>query len=1802
MEKSSSLLIVILIFLGITIFCQNSDQNLFPVLDAKGHTGRVEGLFHIDGTSKIITVGEEGHIRVLDGKTGTTERLQPLFGPECIACVIRSSSISPNNKLIAIGGKIGNHKSEIWIINLSDWTIAKKLKAHLDGVRSIYFTLDGKSMISGGQNGEITIWNAQNFEKKQTLTGHSKGVISLTASPDGLTIFSTGLDHATFLWKKDIYGKYKKQFLRGHYGFVISTVTHPNQDYFVSADLEGKLIVWNFEGEPIWNNEALGRRFNPLGPISFSKDGKYLAITEDFNLSLSAFRIYVLDFNNRFIKTVFKEHRSIILQTTFYNNDQIVSADGDNSLVLKWNVNSNKILHSWRCTGIPFRKLSLNNELQLNLGFDKSLPIYKSSKQFQFDLNELTIKLLPEDFIIPESPKAYRNKKLSIVNENSVELTGGKVIEFDDLTEGRLQDYFFTKNGEIVAVGDLKIKKFDSSGNLLDEIAESQSGEFRSGVVSPFEKLFINCKTNQINQIRNWETGAVLLNLFIDSNGDWVFWSPKGYFHASQEGMNYLKWYEQKKNQLLPIPIENLRQQRNFFHNPDLIKKILFTGQSDISIIKAGNETLLPQIELNIATDQTRRRLFNLKGKIKSISGLKNIIISLNGNSSEKKVRKTGKITYSLAETLTLTPGKNKIIVTAANSKGKIISKTLTIDFDASPQLTLATGHINPINQLALSPDGKFCASASDDNTLKVWDINTGGLFRMFDGSQTDAITFTSGYESVDFHPKKSNIICGAYRFGLFLYDIFNGEKLLEYIDKDYQIEFQINNDLQIDIHSILKVYFIDKGEKVLIIGTDGKLKILNTTNNQIEKVYDIEGNGVSAASLSPNGKSVFLLNKKNEVIEFDFINNQTLKKVRLQVPVTNFEAYRDMSFITTDSQNEIIAIGGRNKNQIEVLNWKTSETLYTIPIDNRTFCTDIMINPKNSQLILSYINRPITIFNLNSGSKEFDLGESSQTAITLLFDPFDNNKIYSGQGISNNFFVHSWLLEQRISNQIMGNNLPSISAVSLTPKNNYLVNGGNDNHLRIWDLQKGKCKFIPYLESGCPDIIGILDVTANENLTAVTYCNNQVIVYDIKETTPIFKKTLNSPAKAIEFNPNEDIIAIGTDELMFCDLSNKQTVSIGEHQSCISDIEFSLDGQLVASVDPKELKIWKVNDKQNIQSISLESITKKRINSTTCELADAIVSEVAYANTVKLAFSIDKKYVYLVGVDYGSIVRVNIQTGKHDIIKSPTIKFDQYISISIHPYEQFLAVGNMINSKIEVYDLENLDHYRTIGGHQGAIDGLLFNETGDWLISSSKDGTIRFWNWKMAKEEIRLSSTSDFKYVINTDDYYYTSNQSSFNTIHFEVNNQLFPFEQFDVQLNRPDLVLKKLGNQESKISEAYHKAYLKRLEKLGLKETDLELNFFEIPECEIKKLSLKNGIQTIQIDGNGNGKRLKRLNIFVNDVPFFGKNGLNFDNKTLEISKREFSIPLSSGKNKIQVSVLNEAGVESLKETVYVNHKPSSKKPNLYLIAAGVSNYDDPTKNLNYPTKDALDIKELFESSSYAFDEIIAETLIDEDFNKNELTRIKNLLKNTTVDDCVIIFYAGHGVFDSNLDYFLSTTKTDFNNPSADGLTIDDLENVLDVIPARQKLLLIDACNSGEIDKKYIKKAEELNKTKGKSIVFRIPKETSLAYSEVGLENSFEMMRELFVDLRRGSGTTIIAAANGVESAREGDQWNNGVFTFALINGLISKSSDMDKNGQVNISELQRYLSSKVAELTNNLQKPVSRIENISNDWRVW
>lgn len=490
----------------------------------------------------------------------------------------------------------------------------------------------------------------------------------------------------------------------------------------------------------------------------------------------------------------------------------------------------------------------------------------------------------------------------------------------------------------------------------------------------------------------------------------------------------------------------------------------------------------------------------------------------------------------------------------------------------------------------------------------------------------------------------------------------------------------------------------------------------------------------------------------------------------------------------------------------------------------------------------------------------------------------------------------------------------------------------------------------------------------------------------------------------------------------------------------------------------------------------------------------------------------------------------------------------------------------------------------------------------GDWPCQFLED-RLNYYKSTIIYPSISIYMTADNEWIIWNNEGYFTSSKNGAKYVGYHVNQgqdkeaKFYPFAQFDLKYNRPDIILKDLDLGYDNLIEYYHKLYTKRLKKHGLTEADLQKEI-HAPDLEMVDFIKEENSDwaTFTLKAKDDKYELSKLMVYLNGVPIHGRNGTL---AKFSAGDQKVEVELVKGINKFEISVFNEKGVESLKTYFEFENGEIVDKPNLYIVAIGTSKYKDAAFNLKYAAKDATDMVELFEQDP-KYNQVYSKVLIDQDVTKSNISALKSFLMAAGRNDVVMIFVAGHGVLDELFNYYYGTHDIDFDNPKENGVPYDEIEDLVEGLRALKKILIMDTCHSGELDEEEVDFAEEVA-TEETDVTFRnVGRE--LKQRTDGIHDNAQMMKELFVDLRKGTGATVIASSGGVEFSMESDEWKNGLFTYCLINGIKNHDADLNGDGTVHLSEMKSYVQSEVFKLSGGRQSPTSRIENITYDFEMW
>jgi hypothetical protein len=531
---------------------------------------------------------------------------------------------------------------------------------------------------------------------------------------------------------------------------------------------------------------------------------------------------------------------------------------------------------------------------------------------------------------------------------------------------------------------------------------------------------------------------------------------------------------------------------------------------------------------------------------------------------------------------------------------------------------------------------------------------------------------------------------------------------------------------------------------------------------------------------------------------------------------------------------------------------------------------------------------------------------------------------------------------------------------------------------------------------------------------------------------------------------------------------------------------------------------------------------------------------------------------------------------------------------------DSMLAIGSMTHGNVSVFRYPSLKKIFEQQCGKGRVADLEFSDDGQKLYASIEDGYISVID--LAKGLITANAyLNEGNFILVDSGGYYTANKSQIRKIAIRENEYCHPISDLDIKYNRPDIVEGELGLQDSTMLKTIHLAYKKRLEKL-------HLNWRTIENTDIFPLSTIVNSQFIQSRADSDHIRipmhfnsyegyLSAVNVWVNKVPLYGIRGIDISQLRLSQLDTALEIPLANGENNIAIGCVDDRGVPGAQDKIQINYEPGQSSPGrVWFIGIGVSHYFESGKDLDYAAKDIHDLDSAFKSryKNLLFDSLLIDTMV----NRQTIDALKKWVAKSGINDKVILAVSGHGLLNDSLDFYLAPYGMDFKRPERYGISYAELESVLDSIPARQKLFLIDACHSGEVDKDELMELTSQMKTDPAGAV-RYAKNELLKNHNVGLglKNSFEYMEDLFENLTRTNGTLVIAAARGKQFANEGRQWGNGAFTYSVLDVFRTVGSKT-----LDISELRDRVAAKVQALTHGRQNPTSSEDFIENDWPIW
>jgi WD40 repeat protein len=1063
---------------------------------------------------------------------------------------------------------------------------------------------------------------------------------------------------------------------------------------------------------------------------------------------------------------------------------------------------------------------------------------------------------------------------------------------------------------------------------------------------------------------------------------------------------------------------------------------------------------------------------------------------------------------------------------------------------------------------LATSHDGTQVLSGGD-NTLKLWNMQTGQLLR----------TFVAGefkIRAVAFSQDGKHVIAGSGT-GITRWDAVSGQL-------DYQIKAESENPSQ-----YVRTWFSPDSALVLSQNNDFVLQLWDAATGQQTRRLQTEGRyiGVEQIAFSPGNAHLLLYGLEfvdgGHIFEFSLWDASTGRLIR---KLSNEDLVMSLAF-SPDGRS--IAIGNYS-GTIELRGLEE-------PVRPRMLSghsepvVSLRFSPDGRRLVSGSDDNTMRLWEVDNGRhvRTFEGHKSNVVAVAFARN---ENHVLSGSDL-----VRLWDADSgRLIRSFSRKSSSLATKVAFSTDNTIILSMHEDGSLKVWDAYSGallrsnrgpqNSRVVHWATEDDRTLGGGLD----QHLVSFSPVDQNILTarngsgFDLWDTVTgelIREFDDDQKISAVTFSPNgERILSTGGRRLALWDTASGQRIrTFDGHDYGVDAVAFSPSGRHIISASADStIRLWDVDTgavvtilehstlltfQSAVFSPDGNRILSSKFGGHPPTLWDATTGAVlrSYeAYPVKPPLG----YVSVVSMDQVMETLGNDGGGV------------EVLSLSFSPDGKMVATGNG-DAAIRIFNTSTGELLRTLEGHLGPIVSVAFSQDSQRIVSASHDGSIRIWD--VRPERIANADTGSLLATLiasaaDTDEWVNITPRGFFagSSQGAELLSVVRGLKDYDVRqiyqsLFEPNLVREQLTyDPDGEVREA-----AKLLDLAGVLDsgTAPQVTFVapadgaesvdEVIEAQVRIADAGGGIGRIEWRVNGVTVRVTRA-----------------DGTKRELIATE-SLALELGKNTIEVVAYNRRNlISSLPAATSIVWADSSAQPDpkLFVIAVGIDEYRDSVfSELSYAVADARAFGAAMEAAGRGLYSDVEVHYVTEGVSIERLERaIDTIGAKSNPRDSFVFFAAAHGKSEHGRFHLIPQDyRSVAGRPiSESSIGQDRLQDwFANRIKARRGLILLDTCESG-------------------ALVTRRPSHVDAAHSDAAIGR-----------LNEATGRPVLTAAASDEAALE-DYDGHGVFTYALLDALVN--GDTNYNGLIELRELAAHIQTLAPQLSGELRTGLAVIPQSS------
>ncbi|KAG8923247.1 hypothetical protein FRC02_011273 [Tulasnella sp. 418] len=482
-----------------------------------------------------------------------------------------------------------------------------------------------------------------------------------------------------------------------------------------------------------------------------------------------------------------------------------------------------------------------------------------------------------------------------------------------------------------------------------------------------------------------------------------------------------------------------------------------------------------------------------------------------------------------------------------------------------NPKLFQLRGHTNGVQSVAFSPDRTQIASGSDDQTVAIWDAQTGDLVRILEGH-------TEGVNSIAFSPNGMQIASASCDMTVSIWDAQTGNLLRK---------------LKGHTLSVNSVAFSPDSALIVSGSDDQTVAIWDAqTGNLLRKVGHT--NIVTSVVFSADGTQVASGSWDKTVAIWDAELGKLLKKLEGHTDNVNSVAFSpDRTLIVSGSKDQTVAIWDA----------QTGNLLRRMEghIDN---VSSVAFSPDGKQIVSGSADQTVASWDAQTGNLLRRLDAHADDVNSVAFSP-DGTQIAS---VSHDRTVAIWdtqTVKPRLLRQLEEHR-HVVTSVKFSPDGTKIASGSYDETVAIWNAQTGN--LVRKLE-GHTEGVNSVAFSPDGAQLASGYCDRTIFIWDV-QTGNLLRKLQGHTmsVNSVAFSPDGTQIASGSEDknIVIWDAQTGNLLRrLGGHRDIVHSVVFSHDGTQIASGScDKTVAFWDAQTGNLLQKLEGQILYTGIVNS----------------------------------------------------------------------------------------------------------------------------------------------------------------------------------------------------------------------------------------------------------------------------------------------------------------------------------------------------------------------------------------------------------------------------------------------------------------------------------------------------------------------------------------------------------------------------------------------------------------------------